>query len=87
MQSSSVDRPRAKPIPGLSLTPRERELFADLIARRTTLEIALARSISSNTVKFHVKNIFQKLGVTSRRQIHRFGDDRIRSVWHGESIL
>lgn len=72
MRGNSGKASADKPAPADVLTPRERELLADVMAKRSNLEIAEARSISSNTVKFHLKNVYQKLGVSSRRQIHRF---------------
>lgn len=48
-------------------TPREREVLRYLVQGRSNREIAEAIPISINTVKFHVKNIFGKLGVTTRK--------------------
>ena len=60
----------ASPQPGRhqdALSPREQEVLRFLIQGRSNREIAEAISISINTVKFHVKNIFDKLGVTTRK--------------------
>ena len=48
-------------------TPREQEVLRYLVQGRSNREIAEAIPISINTVKFHVKNIFEKLGVTTRK--------------------
>ncbi len=52
--------------PGL-LSPREREVLGYLMQGRSNREIAEAVPLSINTVKFHIKNLFDKLAVTSRQ--------------------
>ncbi len=49
------------------LTRRELEVLRHLIQGRSNREIADAMPVSVNTVKFHLKNIFEKLGVNSRK--------------------
>lgn len=49
-----------------SLTARERELLAALANGWTNLQIAARTGISSNTVKYHLKNLYDKLGVNNR---------------------
>jgi two-component system nitrate/nitrite response regulator NarP len=51
-----------------SLTRRELEVLSDLASGRTNKQIARHMGVSLNTVKFHVRNLFQKLGVNSRSQ-------------------
>ncbi|AWS42783.1 LuxR family transcriptional regulator [Streptosporangium sp. 'caverna'] len=52
-----------------TLTPRE-TVIADLAARGVSnAEIATRLYISVSTVEFHLRNAFQKLGITSRRQL------------------
>jgi two-component system nitrate/nitrite response regulator NarP len=51
-----------------TLTRREMEVLSDLAAGRTNKQIARELGVSLNTVKFHVRNLFQKLGVNSRSQ-------------------
>jgi LuxR family maltose regulon positive regulatory protein len=50
------------------LSPREREVLTLIAAGASNPEIARDLTISVNTVKRHVTNIFGKLGVTSRTQ-------------------
>ena len=50
------------------LTPREREVLRHLMQGRSNREIAEAIPVSVNTVKFHLKNIFGKLGVSNRKE-------------------
>jgi LuxR family transcriptional regulator, maltose regulon positive regulatory protein len=49
-----------------TLTDREFDVLRDLPAAMTLSEIATARGVSENTVKTHVRAIYQKLGVSSR---------------------
>ena len=51
------------------LTARERELYDCFIAGKTTNEILVELDIKENTLKFHRKNLYAKLGVTSRKQL------------------
>lgn len=54
--------------PFAGLTPRERELLAALASGLTNAQIASQLDISLNTVKFHLKNLYDKLGVSNRAQ-------------------
>ena len=48
------------------LTGREKEIFSLLIKNKTTKEIANELSISEKTVRNHISNTMQKLGVKGR---------------------
>jgi DNA-binding NarL/FixJ family response regulator len=48
------------------LTSRERELLTALANGWTNLQIASRIGISRNTVKYHLKNLYDKLGVSNR---------------------
>ncbi len=48
------------------LTKREKEVFDLLIKNCTTVEIAKKLSISEKTVRNHISNVMQKLGVKGR---------------------
>jgi len=61
-----VSQLAADPFSGL--TPRERELLAALASGLTNAQIAGKLDISLNTVKFHLKNLYDKLGVSNRAQ-------------------
>lgn len=50
------------------LSRREREILSMLMMRWTDREIADELCISYRTVTTHVSNIFDKLGVNSRRE-------------------
>ncbi len=48
------------------LTKREKEVFELLIVNQTTAEIAEKLGISEKTVRNHISNAMQKLGVKGR---------------------
>ena len=48
------------------LTGREKEIFNLLTKNKTTKEIANVLKISEKTVRNHISNTMQKLGVTGR---------------------
>ena len=48
------------------LTKREKEVFNLLIKNKTTVEIASVLKISEKTVRNHISNAMQKLGVKGR---------------------
>ena len=50
------------------LTNREYEVFELLIKNKTTKEIAIILKISEKTVRNHISNVIQKLGVKGRSQ-------------------
>ena len=64
--------PAAGAIGGLAaLSPREREV-ADLVtARKTNREVAHELFLSEKTIESHLRNIFAKLGASSRVDVAR----------------
>ena len=51
---------------GSILTKREKEVFDLLILNNSTEEIAKSLGISEKTVRNHISNVMQKLGVKGR---------------------
>jgi LuxR family quorum-sensing system transcriptional regulator CciR len=49
-----------------TLTERERECLTWMASGKSSWEIGQIMNISDNTVRFHIKNTFQKLGCTNR---------------------
>ncbi len=56
------------------LTPREKEVFDYYLEGKTAKEIHTIMGINENTVKFHNKNIYSKLGVSSRKQLLQYAE-------------
>lgn len=52
-----------------TLTPTERLIYDAYISQATTKDIMRDLNIKENTLKFHNKNLYSKLGVSSRRQL------------------
>jgi LuxR family maltose regulon positive regulatory protein len=65
-----VDRARTSPAPAYvePLTERETSVLCHLPTLMSNHEIADVMHVSVNTVKTHLKSLYRKLGVTSRRE-------------------
>ena len=50
------------------LTKREKEIFTLLVSGNSTRDIAGSLNISEKTVRNHISNVMQKLGVKGRAQ-------------------
>ena len=58
--------------PREDLTAREKAMLAALARGRANIELARELSISINTVKFHLRNLYEKLGLRNRSQAIAF---------------
>ena len=65
--SASVARWEDMVAPTELLTPKEREVLGLLSQGLQNKEIAAASAVGQETVKWHIKNLFAKLGASSRR--------------------
>ncbi len=54
------------------LTPTERKIYDYYLEGKTTKEIMEILTIKENTLKYHNKNIYSKLGVSSRKELLYF---------------
>ena len=52
-----------------ALTPTERSIYDYYLEKKTTKEIMELLNIKENTLKFHNKNIYSKLEVSSRKEL------------------
>ncbi len=55
------------------LTPSERAIYNCYLAGKSTKEVLKEMNIVENTLKFHNKNLYGKLGVSSRKQLIEYG--------------
>lgn len=71
LESETVNPARIEMfVEGLSrLTPTERAIYDAYIARVTTKEIMANLNIKENTLKYHNRNLYGKLGVSSRKEL------------------
>lgn len=67
-----VDVRRLYDDPLMGLTPRERQLLEQLAEGASNGQIAGRLAVSVNTVKFHLKNLYEKCGVRNRAQAVAF---------------
>ena len=54
------------------LTATERKIFEAHVAEKPTKDILRELGITENTLKFHNKNLYHKLGVTSKKQLQEY---------------
>ena len=69
-----ADAPRVasgKPTPLDTLSPREREILAQLIEGRTNKDIARRLDLQEITIKIHLRNVYRKIGAVNRAQAVR----------------
>lgn len=70
------------------LTVTERSIYRYYVEGKTTKEIMSTLNIKENTLKFHNKNIYSKLGISSRKQlveIYRQRADIISAHTNGDA--
>ena len=53
----------------LTLTPTEQTIYEQYISGKRANDVMKTLGIKSNTIKFHNKNLYRKLGVNSRKQM------------------
>ena len=59
----------------LGLTEREREILGYVAAGRSNKQIAGELWLSEQTIKYHLTNLYRKIGVSSRTEAARFAYD------------
>ncbi|MDF1763479.1 MAG: LuxR C-terminal-related transcriptional regulator [Oleibacter sp.] len=78
-----ISRVRERPVDDVitinSLTMRELEIMNMVVKGATNLEISTRLSVSENTVKSHIYNVFRKIGVRTRTQAMSWAQEHIKS--------
>ena len=69
-------RARAKESPLARLTPREKEIMAEMAQGKNNAAIAATLSLSERAVEKHINSIFSKLGLSQETDAHR----RVKAV-------
>ena len=78
-----IRKMRADPLENLTL--RERSLLAALGSGQTNSQLAKDFSVSINTIKFHLRNLFEKLEVRNRAQAIALFLEMKHGSWPGGS--
>jgi DNA-binding NarL/FixJ family response regulator len=69
-------RSRARTSPLAHLTPREREVLAEIAQGKNNAAVGAALGLSERAVEKHISSLFAKLGLSEERQAHR----RVKAV-------
>ena len=69
IEPATGDQPIGLLLMAYGLTARERDICREVMAGRSTSDIAGRLFISSNTVQDHLKSVFAKVGVRSRGEL------------------
>jgi DNA-binding NarL/FixJ family response regulator len=69
-------RSRLVDSPLQALTPREREVLAEMATGRSNAAVAARLNVSENAIGKHISSIFGKLGLTEDEEVHR----RVKAV-------
>ena len=69
-------RSRARTSPLDRLTPREREVLAEIAQGKNNATVAASLFLSERAVEKHINSLFSKLGLTEERDVHR----RVKAV-------
>ncbi len=67
--AAALQRHEARTVQRYGLTAREREIVAAIAAGESNKDIAARLSISQQTVKHHLTNIFDKTGISTRLEL------------------
>jgi DNA-binding NarL/FixJ family response regulator len=62
---------RATKLPGVDLTARELEILRRVAAGASNSQMATQLFVTEQTIKFHLSNIYRKLGVANRNEARR----------------
>jgi DNA-binding NarL/FixJ family response regulator len=72
LREQNISQMPSKARSSFGLTRRETEILGTIVAGLSNKEIAQKFSLSEDTVKHHLTNIFDKVGVSSRLELALF---------------
>lgn len=73
VQASTASKPVVADVDGVALTPRELEVLRALPSLSTAEELAAEQVVTVNTIRTHMRALYRKLGVRTRRDAVRRG--------------
>jgi LuxR family maltose regulon positive regulatory protein len=73
VDAAGATRPVVDGAEGIALTPRELEVLRALSSLMTAEEVATAQMVSVNTIRTHMRSLYRKLDVRTRRDAVRRG--------------
>lgn len=73
VDASVANRPVVADVDGVAITPRELEVLRTLTSLSTAEELAAEQVVSVNTIRTHMRALYRKLGVRTRRDAVRRG--------------
>lgn len=68
--------PSDRPEPAFLLTRRQRQILRLVAEGRSNAEVAQLLWVTEQTVKFHLANVYRKLGVANRTEASRWAHER-----------
>jgi len=68
----AVPRQAQRQVSPLALTDREADVVALVAKGMTNTEVGAELYVSTHTVEYHLRNVFAKLGISSRRELRKF---------------
>ena len=70
LADAGLSRPtRRKDRSPLDLTPREQDVVTLVVQGKTNREVADELFVSEKAVEYHLRNVYGKVGVSSRREL------------------
>jgi LuxR family maltose regulon positive regulatory protein len=75
VEASAASKPVVADVDGVALTPRELEMLRALPSLSTAEELAVEQMVTVNTIRTHMRTLYRKLGVHTRRDAVRRGRD------------
>jgi LuxR family maltose regulon positive regulatory protein len=73
VEASVASKPVVSEVDGVALTPRELEVLRALPSLSTAEELAAEQSVTINTIHTHMRTLYRKLGVRTKRDAVRRG--------------
>lgn len=81
LRERALAQGRRRSVPAERLTPRERQIVTAVAAGESNREAARRLGLAEDTVKHHLTNVFDKLGVSNRAELAAYAASRGLLEW------